>query len=1575
MITKEKLRRVICLLLWGPFGAWLFDGLSGATAGDIPRKGLNAEVHTSAGLRIAHDRRVEQWLDAAIVHLDRDEFGLASSVLARVLTGEQDYFIRRETTVVVARDAAWKLAKKLPQDLLRRLEEDLDRSAFSAWAVARQTNSTAEIASLAVRYRFSLSGVEALRTLAALFRDTSQHQLSAVAWEHIAEHPRASLSYRTAARVAQVESLISAKRFDEASAVIGFASGENLAATVTVAGRPFAPRDWLEVRGSELKSLLPPLPPPESADAVPNSIVHPTSRAMDLIPAFFPIWSQPTAPQADLAKDLLARQTYFQDQCLVSSMVFRPLVVGPVILARTIDHLLALELGSGKRLWSRPNAGQESGANRTSDSENVSNPRSVVESWQRRLEADSIFGSLASDGQILVAVIDPPADPSLRSPAPQISTDEFTSASVPWNRLSAVGVSTGLVRWEIGGPKLEPAGGLRFLGPPLPVDELWFVIAQRDDELLLLAIDNRTGQIDWSFSLGIIPPSLAASVARQRIACPVSFVAGVLLCPTASGALIAVDPVTRGARWVFRYPTEIRETPIRPRNRMGLGAVVDSWWNEWRAVSCMTSTPLRDGEAGAAPALDLSPSSIARNRRSEGKSGSGRRVILASPESEKLQAVDLDDGHLVWSVSRNAGLHVAGLFQEFVVVIEPTAVRGHDLQTGAVRWRCETGEISGCGTLFASKLLQPRRSGGVAVVDLNSGLLQDSFIDSRFVLGTLIRCPEGWISQTDQSLILLPTLTQARQKSLTNRETNPTDPIAALQMAVLDLQAGEAAAARNRLRGIDTAEARALQQDALLSLIRVSQNATPDESVVLGPSVERNVLEQELLALSRSNDDRLSVLRALGELFAVGGDYRAAVNAFLDGLELLDSTARRTVIEWPADAVSGGSVRRDRVFVGDLADSLRSCAERAVQTRTNRMIEVDEGEGKSTAMAQDHRQMSSVHRRETIERLLQERLESSRGSSDPFAVQRLIDRLLPLDWGRKTLMEELTAAQFARSLKKSEAPLLALTMSRNAPRAAAAARILAQRLAQSGWRADADAVERRLLLEHPGMVGDGDQFEPRFDGKSKPRERLASLPVDPWPPLVPSLQCVSKTHSDDVHCIPVFVDAMPGSLLDRLDVSIQRHGKFIRFAGEGHPGKWILRLPDSQSVLRTSFASNDQYEAWGLGRLLVLRIGGELFGIFPLDERGEPQASLAWAWPRDTDAIPRDLAKESFGREESIPARVGLRHERIRMLDEFGHVVASVGPVRPDYLCYQSQGKLVALETQTGKRLWERRHVPVGCVSFGDEDRVYLWNTSERTLVVLSAVDGRTCENRPWEFAADDLLMQQGSLCWFATENSSRPDRSLDLQLRDACDGSVQWSNQFAATAIPFVMDRDTIGVVELTGVLHLLAAKTGVAWGAPISVELPNKIERIVCHQDVWRWYVAFSGPILKQAGLFVGGRRTPLLNGPWYAINRATKEILWQRTLANAPLSLDESRMAPVFVQMWCQREFHNNSSNTSDGRIRVIDRRTGGEVAISDAAQKIVRQLQPYFTLHPSSGNDMLDIRTENTAFRLKFADVEQ
>jgi hypothetical protein len=327
------------------------------------------------------------------------------------------------------------------------------------------------------------------------------------------------------------------------------------------------------------------------------------------------------------------------------------------------------------------------------------------------------------------------------------------------------------------------------------------------------------------------------------------------------------------------------------------------------------------------------------------------------------------------------------------------------------------------------------------------------------------------------------------------------------------------------------------------------------------------------------------------------------------------------------------------------------------------------------------------------------------------------------------------------------------------------------------------------------------------------------------------------------------------------------------------------------------------------------------------------------------------------------------------MLDEFGHVVASVGPVRPDYLCYQSQGKLVALETQTGKRLWERRHVPVGCVSFGDEDRVYLWNTSERTLVVLSAVDGRTCENRPWEFAADDLLMQQGSLCWFATENSSRPDRSLDLQLRDACDGSVQWSNQFAATAIPFVMDRDTIGVVELTGVLHLLAAKTGVAWGAPISVELPNKIERIVCHQDVWRWYVAFSGPILKQAGLFVGGRRTPLLNGPWYAINRATKEILWQRTLANAPLSLDESRMAPVFVQMWCQREFHNNSSNTSDGRIRVIDRRTGGEVAISDAAQKIVRQLQPYFTLHPSSGNDMLDIRTENTAFRLKFADVEQ
>ena len=1555
-----RLLRLMPLALLAAWGASLFVDRANSNAAPpdgVARDEAAADADGSAGLRLAQDWQVERWLDLARGHLERQEFGPASRFLARVISSEDESFAADGSISMLARDEAWRLAKRLPDDMRGRLEADLDRAAVDAWVIERASDSRDEIAAFAVRHRFSIAGLEALRLLAAAKRDASQHESAAAAWARVAEHPRATTTQRTAARLARIESLVAASRSEEAARVCSAALNDDLAPAIALAGRNIAPREWLVARQRELNEAF---AAREGTPLHPNADLNPPNA--DPSPALQPIWSRLTPPAADLAKTVIDTQRYFRGQGVVSSLAMRPLVVGQVVLARTMEHLIALDVTTGEPVWKEPVPHPEYAwiAERPFSLENAGFRNTLIGAWHRRTEADSVFGSLATDGRIVIAVMEPDRsgwDLTPSGPTRPGVLNVQTPVGPRWNRLSAYEISSGELRWQIGGKATGPAdqyGGFRFLGPPLPMDDLWFGIARREDELKLtagarredelklMAIDSQTGHLRWSIGLGVLPPHLADAIGRRRMACPVSLADGRLLCPTAGGALIAVDPVTRGIAWACRYPVRQHDSPTRPVNGMGATPMADAWWNEWREVSCASTS---------------------------------RLAVLASPESNELRALDLNDGHPIWSVSRSGALHLAGLFDDLAIVIEPMAVRAHDLRTGAVRWRCETGEISGRGTIVGTKLLQPRRAGGVAVVDLRDGSRRDSLVSAETVLGTLIPCGDGWISQTDQSLVKLPLLTRARDEALAKWTDNRTDETAARDLARLDLQSGDPAAARSRLLDIDTPRAKELRREALLALLRspslkTRSGGTP--RVFDGRGVDRpkttplaepqgvppdlELLASELLALCESNDERLVALRAVGEAASAANDSVKAVTSFLEGIELLDAnstSARKSVGEWPADGVSARSVRRDRVFVGAIERVLADAAQRV--------------------RAPDDRGADELQQ---LEQTLAARLQVARGNSDPFAVQRLVDRMLPLEWGRKTLLAEAKAVQFARTLKKAEPALLAVSTSRDERLATDAAVQLGELLARSGWRTEADAVGRRLLIEHPGVaLGHGRAWPAELAANSREDERRARLlasPVDPWPNVIPRMEHETKSHGEeDVHFVPVSVDATPGSLLDRLDVSVERQARFVRFAGEGHTGKWTVALTGPSSPLRSSFAVLDQCEAWGVGRQLVLRIGIELFCISPLDERGEPHAKVEWSLNTTDTTSNRYIAADfSPTNTETIPARVGLRHESLRLVDGFGRTMGRVGPVRPDYLCYQSQARLVAIDTQTGKRLWERLDVPPHCVSFGDEERVYLWRTAERSLQVLSAIDGRTIEERPWDASSDDVLMQRGSLTWLATSTGPGRKKSFTLvELRDARDGSLRWFSLFALKAVPFVLDRDTLGVVEPSGLLHLLTADTGEPLGEALTIDVPAKLERIVCHRDAWRWYVAFSGPVERQGMLQTeqiwGGRRLPFLNGPWYAIDRATTSIAWRRTLDNEPLSLDASRMAPVFVQMWRQPNLDNTTTKGGEGWLRLIDKRSGREVDFRKDAS-----LQPYFVLHPTANREMLEVRTERETVRLKY-----
>ena len=216
------------------------------------------------------------------------------------------------------------------------------------------------------------------------------------------------------------------------------------------------------------------------------------------------------------------------------------------------------------------------------------------------------------------------------------------------------------------------------------------------------------------------------------------------------------------------------------------------------------------------------------------------------------------------------------MFADIAIVIEPMAIRAHELQTGRVRWRTETGEISGRGVITGSRLIQPRRAGGVAVVDLTNGSRHDGLLSSDAVFGTLIPCADGWISQTEQSLQHLPFLDRVREAAMTRWTTHPTED-SAVELAHLDLQAGDPVAARRRLLELSTDRARELQRDAILALLRqLSRRNLGNPATEL----DRQELGRELLNLSESEDDRLIALRALGEADLAANDSVGARHHF-----------------------------------------------------------------------------------------------------------------------------------------------------------------------------------------------------------------------------------------------------------------------------------------------------------------------------------------------------------------------------------------------------------------------------------------------------------------------------------------------------------------------------------------------------------------------------------------------------------------------------------------------------------------------------------------------------------------------
>src|SRR5690606_32464850 len=119
----------------------------------------------------------------------------------------------------------------------------------------------------------------------------------------------------------------------------------------------------------------------------------------------------------------------------------------------------------------------------------------------------------------------------------------------------------------------------------------------------------------------------------------------------------------------------------------------------------------------------------------------------------------------------------------------------------------------------------------------------------------------------------------------------------------------------------------------------------------------------------------------------------------------------------------------------------------------------------------------------------------------------------------------------------------------------------------------------------------------------------------------------------------------------------------------------------------------------------------------------------------------------------------------------------------------------------------------------------------------------------------------------------------------------------------PFQLDSETLGIVDVRGILWLLDAEQGTLLGEPLTIDVPKGLLRIVATRDAQRWYVALSGPLTGEIQLKAAqvhhSYRVPFVNGPLIAIDREQFCIGWRHELNHEPLPLETSVTVPFLMQ----------------------------------------------------------------------------
>jgi outer membrane protein assembly factor BamB/tetratricopeptide (TPR) repeat protein len=335
--------------------------------------------------------------------------------------------------------------------------------------------------------------------------------------------------------------------------------------------------------------------------------------------------------------------------------------------------------------------------------------------------------------------------------------EELTGST---NRLAAYDLATeGKLAWELDGNSRTGAfAGAFFLGPPLAVDDSIFAIAEVRGALYLLALDPRTGRFQWRQQLANLEQSVALDPLRRLVGTSPSYAAGILVCPTTSGVIVAVDVVKRQFAWVYRYPFH-QQTAADLQN---------AWQHRVQQQQTEQNDRWLDGDVVLA----------------DGK------VFVTPPESTELHCLDLRTGKLLWKHVRDDSLTIGCVEAGNVLLVGSESLRVLRGEDGAPvtpndRLALPSGALpAGHGYLSEGRFYLPLTTGQIVVVDVGRGEIVETLqANAGTELGNLISHRGTVISQSALLLDKFEQIDLLRQRVADALMRNPDDAGALRELA------------------------------------------------------------------------------------------------------------------------------------------------------------------------------------------------------------------------------------------------------------------------------------------------------------------------------------------------------------------------------------------------------------------------------------------------------------------------------------------------------------------------------------------------------------------------------------------------------------------------------------------------------------------------------------------------------------------------------------------------------------------------------------------------------------------------